>query len=114
MGCLALALFFLFKVLSTASTTHTKKILTPSPRPPLSLLLLFPSHLSPCLVLPQVTAERAVQNAGGNWQGAANPTYLKQPGDQIWFAAGMLLVGGALTRIGLGYWNMMHGTGKNE
>ena len=45
---------------------------------------------------------------------APNPTYLKQPGDMVVFAAGMGLITFAMVKLGGGFWNMAHGTGKIE
>mmetsp|Transcript_17306 Transcript_17306/g.35163 ORF Transcript_17306/g.35163 Transcript_17306/m.35163 type:complete len:99 (+) Transcript_17306:46-342(+) len=62
----------------------------------------------------KIDATRAVHNAGGVTQGAANPTYLKQPGDAAVFLGGMGLITFACIKLGGGYWNMAHGTGKLE
>jgi len=42
-----------------------------------------------------VAAKRALQNAGGTWQGAANPTYLKQGSDKAVAAVGAVLMAAA-------------------
>ncbi|GMI43039.1 hypothetical protein TrCOL_g2444 [Triparma columacea] len=62
----------------------------------------------------KIDASRAKQNAGGTWQGAVNPTYLKQDGDMAFFAVGMALISFAGLRLANGYWHMAHGTGKIE
>ena len=53
-----------------------------------------------------------MHNAGGVTQGAPNPTYLKQSGDSAVFLAGMGLITFAGIKLGAGYWNMAHGTGR--
>mmetsp|Transcript_23913 Transcript_23913/g.49831 ORF Transcript_23913/g.49831 Transcript_23913/m.49831 type:complete len:91 (+) Transcript_23913:299-571(+) len=62
----------------------------------------------------KIQSKRDIQNKGGTWQGAVNPTYLKQDGDMVMFAIGMGLISFAGLRLANGYWHMAHGTGKYE
>ena len=57
---------------------------------------------------------KAVQMKGGVCQGAENPTWLKQPGDQI--ASGVIFGFTGLTLLGVsvGFNNLSKGTGKTR
>jgi len=57
---------------------------------------------------------RKVQNAGGTCLGADNPTFLKQGNDKAWAAGAVLLCSFAFLQQVRGYWNMAHGTGKQD
>jgi hypothetical protein len=57
---------------------------------------------------------RNVQNLGGTWQGAKNPTYLKQSGDTTYFFVGIGLCTLALGRLSYGYYSMAYGINKIE
>jgi hypothetical protein len=57
---------------------------------------------------------KKIQCKGGTQLGEANPTWLKQPNDKMWFAfvAGVGLMG--LSRVAVGYWRLATGKGKIE
>ena len=98
---------FLYRPLIITPTVSNLKI-SPLPNGPPLILPISPLPSS------QIDASRAKQNAGGTWQGAVNPTYLKQDGDMAFFAVGMALISFAGLRLANGYWHMAHGTGKIE
>ena len=61
-----------------------------------------------------VPAARAIQNAGGTTQGAANPTWLKQGNDRYVNAFAAVLAGAAGYQFAVGLYSMTTGTGKKE
>ena len=57
---------------------------------------------------------KAVQMKGGVCQGADNPTWLKQPGDQMAAAAGFAFTGLTMLGVAVGLTNLANGTGKSR
>ncbi|KAG7364822.1 hypothetical protein IV203_038025 [Nitzschia inconspicua] len=62
----------------------------------------------------KVNEIKKIQCKGGTQLGEANPTWLKQPNDKMWFAfvAGVAVMG--LSRVAVGYWRLATGKGKIE
>jgi hypothetical protein len=65
-------------------------------------------------ISPKVNEMKKIQCKGGTQLGEANPTWLKQPNDKMWFAlvSGVALMG--LSRVAIGYWRLATGKGKIE
>eukprot|EP00542_Grammatophora_oceanica_P010004 CAMPEP_0194042970 /NCGR_PEP_ID=MMETSP0009_2-20130614/14678_1 /TAXON_ID=210454 /ORGANISM="Grammatophora oceanica, Strain CCMP 410" /LENGTH=85 /DNA_ID=CAMNT_0038687025 /DNA_START=91 /DNA_END=348 /DNA_ORIENTATION=+ len=57
---------------------------------------------------------KAIQNKGGTMQGANNPTWLKQPGDEYvaWFGCFLGFYG--MSKATYGMYNLANGTNKME
>ena len=57
---------------------------------------------------------KKIQQAGGVCQGEANPTWLKQPGDNMVLLFGAALVGYGAILTTVGYYRLATGKGKKE
>jgi hypothetical protein len=57
---------------------------------------------------------KKIQCAGGTLQGEKNPTWLKQPNDRMWVAAGFAITAVGMGRIVVGMWRLATGKGKIE
>jgi len=60
----------------------------------------------------KVMETKKLQMKGGTEQGAANPTWLKQPGDYITAGVGLALCGFATINLLVGHWRLATGKGK--
>jgi hypothetical protein len=82
----------------------------------LALLALQTTH-QPTLFLsttPKVMEMKKIQQAGGTCQGEYNPTWLKQPGDNLTLIFGAGLVGYGAILSCVGYYRLATGKGKKE
>ena len=57
---------------------------------------------------------KKLQCEGGTLRGAENPTWLKQPQDKMWAAAGFAITAIGLTRLSFVYYRLATGKGKLE
>jgi hypothetical protein len=57
---------------------------------------------------------RKLQCAGGTLRGEANPTWLKQPTDKLWAAAGFTIAGIGMCRIAVSFYRLATGKGKMD